>query len=160
MRAGELPATIVSCQMRVISVSSSCDGDNRKDMNVKQTSSPSTTMGNSNVAFSINASDQKDEAEEEEKKDQEEEESLASDGSGKASRKQKPSYKKAITVRRGELTAPHKLSKRETRRLRDLLKGELKISTDKDEDEAEKLLDYAVDMVNRGENIGHITDEV
>ena len=51
--------------MRVISVSSSCDGDNRKDMNVKQTSSPSTTMGNSNVAFSINASDQKDEAEEE-----------------------------------------------------------------------------------------------
>lgn len=148
--------------MRIISVSSSCDGDNnRKDMNMNQISSPSTTMGNSNVVnSSINATDQTTEAEEEEKKDQEEEESLASDGSGKASRKQKPSYKKAITVRRGELTAPHKLSKRETRRLRDLLKGELKISTDIDEDDADKLLDYAVDMVNRGENIGHITDEV
>ena len=59
-----------------------------------------------------------------------------------------------------QLTAPRDLSPNEMASLRDLLKSQLVINGDDDDEDAENLLDYAVDMIDSGENIGHVAEEV
>ena len=59
-----------------------------------------------------------------------------------------------------ELTAPRELSAQEVAELTELLKATLNIETQDDEDDAENLLDYALDMINNGESVGHVTEEV
>ena len=59
-----------------------------------------------------------------------------------------------------QLCAPRDLSEDETAKLRGLLKTQLIISSDDDDVDADDLLDYAVDMIESGENVGHVTDEV
>jgi len=59
-----------------------------------------------------------------------------------------------------QLCAPRDLSEDETAKLRGLLKTQLIISSDDDDVDADDLLDYAVDMIESGENIGHVTDEL
>mmetsp|Transcript_10526 Transcript_10526/g.18485 ORF Transcript_10526/g.18485 Transcript_10526/m.18485 type:complete len:277 (-) Transcript_10526:445-1275(-) len=60
----------------------------------------------------------------------------------------------------GSLIAPRDLSEDEIANIRDLLKSMLVISNDDDEEDAENLLDYAVDMIESGENIDHVTEEL
>ena len=59
-----------------------------------------------------------------------------------------------------QLTLPRPLSTDETDTLRDLLTQQLNISGGDDLDDAENLLDYAIDMIDSGEAVGHVTDEV
>ncbi len=59
-----------------------------------------------------------------------------------------------------QLTAPRELSPDETSALRDLLKNQLSISSDDDHEDADNLLDYAIDMIDSGDNVGHVTEEV
>jgi len=59
-----------------------------------------------------------------------------------------------------QLCAPRDLSEDETANLRDLLTSQLVISCDDEKEDAENLLDYAVDMIDSGENIGHVTEEL
>ena len=59
-----------------------------------------------------------------------------------------------------QLSVPRDLSEDETIKLREFLRSQLSISTDDDEEDADNLLDYAVDMIESGENVGHVTDEV
>ena len=59
-----------------------------------------------------------------------------------------------------ELIAPRDLSPNEIGELRNLLKSQLSISNDDDEEDAENLLDYAVDMIESGEDVGHVAEEV
>ena len=61
-----------------------------------------------------------------------------------------------------QLSSPRPLSTTEVTTLRSLLMSQLIISNDNDDtkDDAENLLDYALDMIGEGENIGHVTDEV
>ena len=62
-----------------------------------------------------------------------------------------------------QLSSPRTLSPTEVTTLRSLLMSQLIISNNDDDDtkdDAENLLDYALDMIGEGENIGHVTDEV
>ena len=65
-----------------------------------------------------------------------------------------------------QLSSPRTLSPIEVTTLRSLLMSQLIISSDPNDndddtkDDAENLLDYALDMIGEGENIGHVTDEV
>ena len=63
--------------------------------------------------------------------------------------------------------APRALSDAEATELRKLLKTKLKISPnndennhEQDEEDADVLLDYAMQMIQDGENVGHMSDEV
>ena len=58
------------------------------------------------------------------------------------------------------LIAPRELSEDESERMRQLLKRHLVIANDDDDEDAENLLDYAVDMIDSGESVGHVTEEV
>ena len=58
------------------------------------------------------------------------------------------------------LSAPGALSSEEKAKVRDLLKAQLYITTDEDEDDAENLLDYAMVMINFGESVGHVIEEL
>ena len=62
-----------------------------------------------------------------------------------------------------QLSSPRTLSPTEVTTLRSLLMSQLIISDPNDDDtkdDAENLLDYALDMIGEGENVGHVTDEV
>ena len=64
-----------------------------------------------------------------------------------------------------QLSSPRTLSPTEVTTLRSLLMSQLIISSNEDDDDdtkddAENLLDYALDMIGEGENVGHVTDEV
>ena len=59
-----------------------------------------------------------------------------------------------------ELATPRELSSDETAELRELLKGQLTIQTDDDGEDAENVLDYAIEMINNGESVGHVTEEL
>lgn len=59
-----------------------------------------------------------------------------------------------------QLSAPRDLTEDESAQLRQLLKATLIISSDDDEEDAENLLDYAIDMIDSGENVGHVAEEV
>ena len=65
-----------------------------------------------------------------------------------------------MSIMDDQLCAPRDLSEDETAKLRGLLKTQLIISSDDDDVDADDLLDYAVDMIESGENVGHVTDEV
>ena len=65
-----------------------------------------------------------------------------------------------VEIMDDQLCAPRDLSEDETAKLRGLLKTQLIISSDDDDVDADDLLDYAVDMIESGENVGHVTDEV
>eukprot|EP00581_Thalassiosira_minuscula_P016450 CAMPEP_0183715810 /NCGR_PEP_ID=MMETSP0737-20130205/9908_1 /TAXON_ID=385413 /ORGANISM="Thalassiosira miniscula, Strain CCMP1093" /LENGTH=589 /DNA_ID=CAMNT_0025944967 /DNA_START=61 /DNA_END=1826 /DNA_ORIENTATION=- len=59
-----------------------------------------------------------------------------------------------------ELTAPRHLSEEETMSLRKVLKAQLSISSEDDEVDADDLLDYAMDMIEGGETVGHVAHEL
>eukprot|EP00581_Thalassiosira_minuscula_P011441 CAMPEP_0183728700 /NCGR_PEP_ID=MMETSP0737-20130205/28691_1 /TAXON_ID=385413 /ORGANISM="Thalassiosira miniscula, Strain CCMP1093" /LENGTH=1010 /DNA_ID=CAMNT_0025960711 /DNA_START=398 /DNA_END=3430 /DNA_ORIENTATION=- len=59
-----------------------------------------------------------------------------------------------------QLTAPRTLTSGETEKLRKIIKAQLSIESDDDDSDAENMVDYAVDMIEEGENIGHVTDEL
>ena len=59
-----------------------------------------------------------------------------------------------------DLIAPRDLTEDEMDKLRGHLKSQLVISGDDDDEDAENLLDYAVDMIESGESIGHVAEEV
>ena len=61
-----------------------------------------------------------------------------------------------------QLSSPRPLSTVEVTTLRSLLMSQLIISNDNDDtkDDAENLLDYALDMINDGEDVGHVMEEV
>ena len=63
-------------------------------------------------------------------------------------------------IMNNELIATRDLSPNEMGELRNLLKSQLSISNDDDEEDAENLLDYAVDMIESGEDVGHVAEEV
>ena len=65
-----------------------------------------------------------------------------------------------MSIMDDQLSAPRNLSEDEKAKLRGLLKTQLIISSDDDDVDADDLLDYAVDMIESGENVGHVTDEV
>lgn len=57
------------------------------------------------------------------------------------------------------------LTSMEQTKLRTLLYTQLNITTNNDDDEddindAENILDYALDMINDGDNVGHVMEEV
>ena len=58
------------------------------------------------------------------------------------------------------LSSPHALSPDEISTLRNLLLDQLNLSGGDDADDAENLLDYAMDMIDAGENVGHVCEEV
>lgn len=58
------------------------------------------------------------------------------------------------------LTSPRALAPAEVSTLRTLLKASLKITTESDEEDADNLLEYALDMIDSAENVGHIAEEV
>ena len=65
-----------------------------------------------------------------------------------------------MSIMDAKLAAPRDLSTDETAELRTLLKHQLSINSDDDEEDADNLLDYAVDMIKSGENVGHVAEEV
>lgn len=58
------------------------------------------------------------------------------------------------------LTAPRGLTPTELSELRTILKSSLKITSETDEDDADNLLEYAFDLIDSAENVGHIAEEV
>lgn len=60
------------------------------------------------------------------------------------------------------MKCPRELSDPELSLLRDALKDQLNIHpfNDNDHDDAEILLDYAMDMIEGYENVGHVMEEV
>jgi len=60
------------------------------------------------------------------------------------------------------LCSPRDLTIQESSRLRELLKEQLDINAFKDQDheDAEVLLDYAFDMIESGDSVGKVTEEV
>ena len=60
------------------------------------------------------------------------------------------------------MKCPRELSDRELSLLRDALKDQLNIHpfNDTDHDDAEILLDYAIDMIEGYDNVGHVMQEV
>jgi len=65
-----------------------------------------------------------------------------------------------MSIMDDQLSVPRDLSEEETAKLRKFLRSQLSISTDDDEEDADNLLDYAVDMIESGENVGHVTEEL
>ena len=63
-----------------------------------------------------------------------------------------------------ELVAPRPLSERDLAALRALVAGQLNVAgspaSQEDEEDARDLIDYAVDMVKRGKNVGSAVEEV
>eukprot|EP00584_Thalassiosira_punctigera_P025201 CAMPEP_0172576364 /NCGR_PEP_ID=MMETSP1067-20121228/137684_1 /TAXON_ID=265564 ORGANISM="Thalassiosira punctigera, Strain Tpunct2005C2" /NCGR_SAMPLE_ID=MMETSP1067 /ASSEMBLY_ACC=CAM_ASM_000444 /LENGTH=247 /DNA_ID=CAMNT_0013369031 /DNA_START=373 /DNA_END=1112 /DNA_ORIENTATION=- len=59
-----------------------------------------------------------------------------------------------------DLTAPRDLAEDEAAFLREMLVASLILSSPDDEEDAENLLEYAMDMVESGENVGHIVAEL
>ena len=57
------------------------------------------------------------------------------------------------------LCSPRDLTECESTQLRELLKEQLDINPFKDQD-AEVLLDYAFDMIESGDSVGKVTEEV
>ena len=58
------------------------------------------------------------------------------------------------------LKAPRALTSDEVSSLRSLLESTLKINSETDKEDAENLLDYAFDMIETEEAVGHIAEEV
>lgn len=58
------------------------------------------------------------------------------------------------------LKPPRALTSDEVSSLRSLLESTLKITSETDKEDAENLLDYAFDMIETEEAVGHIADEV
>ena len=60
------------------------------------------------------------------------------------------------------LCSPRDLSESESTQLRELLREQLDINPFKDQDheDAEVLLDYAFDMIESGDSVGKVTEEV
>jgi len=58
------------------------------------------------------------------------------------------------------LVPPRQLTATELSSLRKLLRSKLNINDHADEEDATNLLDYAFDMIDGGENVGHIAEEV
>ncbi len=58
------------------------------------------------------------------------------------------------------LKAPRALTSDEVSSLRSLLESTLKITSETDKEDAENLLDYAFDMIETEEAVGHIAEEV
>lgn len=59
-----------------------------------------------------------------------------------------------------ETIPPRALTEDETEVLRKLLKTKLNIPSDDHEEDASDLLDYAMDMIEDGKNVGHVAEEV
>ena len=66
----------------------------------------------------------------------------------------------ADNMRTNKLQPPRDLTMDEMAKLHKLLEAQLVIKGNDDHEDAENLLDYALDMVDSGENVGHITEEV
>ena len=64
------------------------------------------------------------------------------------------------TIMNKSLKAPRPLTTTEIDSLRSLLKNSLNITSNDDEEDATNLLEYAFDMIEADENVGHIADEV
>jgi len=65
-----------------------------------------------------------------------------------------------VDMKDDKLKAHRDLTMDELATLHELLEEELNIVSDDDYEDAENLLDYALDMVDSGETIGHITEEL
>ena len=65
-----------------------------------------------------------------------------------------------VDMKDDKLKAHRDLTMEELATLHELLEEELNIVSDDDYEDAENLLDYALDMVDSGEIIGHITEEL
>ena len=60
-----------------------------------------------------------------------------------------------------DVVATRKLTESETSSLRALLKSQLNVTGDaQDEEDAGDLLDYAFAMINNGKNVSYVTEEV
>ena len=59
-----------------------------------------------------------------------------------------------------DIAAPHKLTEDEASELRTLMKGELNIVDEEEDDDADTFLEYALDLIDRGETLNHVMEEV
>ena len=59
-----------------------------------------------------------------------------------------------------DIAAPHKLTEDEASELRTLIKGELNIVDEEEDDDADTFLEYALDLIDRGETANHVMEEV
>ena len=59
-----------------------------------------------------------------------------------------------------DIAAPHKLTEGEASELRTLMKGELNIVDEEEDDDADTFLEYALDLIDRGETANHVMEEV
>lgn len=59
-----------------------------------------------------------------------------------------------------ELVAPRPLTSSDTGHLRTIFELQLHITNQEDEDDAADLINYALDMVGRGKNVGSVIEEV
>jgi len=65
-----------------------------------------------------------------------------------------------VTMNHKDTTAPRELSQDEISSLHVLLKSKMNISNDSHEQDADDLIEYAIEMVGDGKTVGYITDEV
>ena len=61
---------------------------------------------------------------------------------------------------RVDIVAPHKLTEDEASELRRLMKGELNIVDEEEDDDADTFLEYALDLIDRGETAKQVMEEV
>ena len=59
-----------------------------------------------------------------------------------------------------DIAAPHKLTEDEASELRTLMKGELNIVDEDGDDDADTFLEYALDLIDRGETAKQVMEEV
>ena len=59
-----------------------------------------------------------------------------------------------------QLVAPRELSEEESAELKDMLKDQMLSYSDDDEEDVVNMLDYVIDMINGGESVGHVTEEL
>lgn len=59
-----------------------------------------------------------------------------------------------------DIAAPHKLTEDEASELRRLMKGELNIVDEEEDDDADTFLEYALDLIDRGETAKQVMEEV
>ena len=58
------------------------------------------------------------------------------------------------------LVTPRPLTSSDMTHLRSMFELQLTIKTEEDEEDAVDLINYALDMVNRGKNVGSVVEEV
>jgi hypothetical protein len=59
-----------------------------------------------------------------------------------------------------DIVAPHKLTEDDASELRRLMKGELNIVDEDEDDDADTFLEYALDLIDRGETAKQVMEEV